>query len=136
MDYEKMTKKELVEALKEKEHLASAVKAKDEEINRLKEAKNQLIEKKDVALKELEERLADKNQTEYIELKTRTDAELKKTKDALAESQTKLYELDKLRIEQLNEVLYAYGDLLKIMQGTVDTHLKLNTLVVKNIGGK
>lgn len=145
MDYKAMKKEELIALLKENEslveagrvlvHLPKAVEAKDKEINALKEAKNQLIEKKDVALKELEERLAEKYQTEYLELKTRTDAELKKTKDALAESQNKLYELDKMRIEQLNEVLYAYGDLLKIMQGTVDTHFKLNTLVVEKIGG-
>ncbi len=126
-----------INALKEAKdkEINSLKEAKDKEINVLKEAKNQLIEKKDVALKELEERLAEKYQTEYLEIKTRTDAELKKIKDALAESQNKLYELDKMRIEQLNEVLYAYGDLLKIMQGTVDTHLKLNTLVVEKIGG-
>ena len=119
---------------KDKE-INSLKEAKDKEINSLKEAKNQLIEKKDAALKELEERLAEKYQTEYLELKTRTDAELKKTKDALAESQKKNYDLDALRIKQLEEVLYAYGDFLKLTQAAVDSHMKLNEYIVNGLQG-
>jgi len=145
MKYSNMKKEELIALLKENEslveagktliHLPKAIEAKDKEINVLKEAKNQLIEKKDVALKELEERLAEKYQKEYLELKTRTDAELKKTKDALAESQKKNYDLDALRITQLEEVLYAYGDFLKLTQASVDSHMKLNEYIVNRLQG-
>ena len=133
----KEAKDKEINALKEaKDKEINALKeAKDKEINALKEAKDQLIEKKDVALKELEKRLAEKYETEYLELKTRTDAELKKTKDALAESQKKNYDLDALRIKQLEEVLYAYGDFLKLTQAAVDSHMKLNEYIVNGLQG-
>ena len=79
--------------------------------------------------------MAEKYETEYLELKTRTDAELKKTKDALAESQKKNYDLDALRIKQLEEVLYAYGDFLKLTQAAVDSHMKLNEYIVNGLQG-
>lgn len=146
MDYSKMKKDELIEVIKELEplanagkelvHLPKAVDVKDKEIEELREAKDKLIEKFDKQSKDLEKELTDKFNKEHAEYKDKTDAELKKKTDAIVELQKRYEELDKLRIEQLEEVLYAYGDLLKITQGTVDTHMKLNTLIVNKLGGK
>ncbi len=146
MDYKTMKKDELLEVIKKLEplskagkelvHLPKAIEEKEKEILGLREAKDKLIEKFDKQINDLKNELTDKFNKELAEYKKNTDAELKKKTDTIVELQKRYEELDKLRIEQLEEVLYAYGDLLKIMQGTVDTHMKLNTLVVNKLGGK
>lgn len=56
MDYDKLTKAELIEKLNEKKHLASAVEAKDKEIirinNELQKARSELNQKASMISKE------------------------------------------------------------------------------------
>lgn len=163
MDYKLMKKDELLEVIKELEplaekgkefiHLPKAIESKDKEINRLQDRLNELKTEKDKEIESLnhkkdrliddfdskfkakEKELQEKYNKETLDYKTKLDEELKKTKDALAESQKKNYDLDALRIKQLEEVLYAYGDFLKLTQAAVDSHMKLNEYIVNGLQG-
>ena len=124
MNYESMKKDELIKIIEDQKHLASAIEEKDKEISGLKQKMTEIFEKEKTNLQNAQE-----------QIKKTLEEELKKTKDALADNQNKMYELDRLRIEQLNEIIYIYGDLLKTLQGVTDTHIKLNTLIVKKLSG-
>lgn len=61
MKYDKMTKDELIEKLKEQKHLASAVEAKDIEMSQLKNKKDEEIKKLKESLLDIRKELAQKS---------------------------------------------------------------------------
>jgi len=143
---DKKTKAELLEIVEEQVHLASAVNAKDQEILLLKEemkaiktkAKDEVEAIKTQAQEEHDKLVVNfeqqKNQS-YLELKAQYEGEVKTLKDAAASLNLKLQELQQLRVNDLNKLIMVHGDLLKTLQGVVDTHLNLNDLVVEKLGG-
>ena len=145
MDYTKLKKEELLDVIAELEplaekgkelvHLPKAVEDKDKEIESLKTKLNDIKTRKDNELESLENKLKTEKDVAMIELKRQHEEETKKLKDAIADSQKKLYDNEQMRIKQINELLYAHGDLLKLMQATVDTHMKLNDYIVKDLTG-
>lgn len=60
MKYDKMTKDELIEKLKEQKHLAQAVEAKDIEMSRLKNKKDEEIKKLKESLLDIRKELSKK----------------------------------------------------------------------------
>lgn len=128
MNYEKMTKSELIALVKEQQHLAAAVEAKDAEISKLT---RELTEK----VARVEQKMTAEKDAAYVELTAKHTVEIKKLTDALAVSEKNLDDVDMLRVKQVNGLLYTYGDLLKVLQGITDTHMKLNTHIVKDMNG-
>ena len=128
MNYEKMTKSELIALLKEQQHLAAAVESKDAEISKLT---RELTEK----VARVEQKMTAEKDAAYVELTAKHTVEIKKLTDALAVSEKNLDDVDMLRVKQVNGLLYTYGDLLKVLQGITDTHMKLNTHIVKDMNG-
>lgn len=61
MKYDKMTKDELIEKLKEQKHLAQAVEAKDIEMSQLKNKKDEEIKKLKESLLDIRKELAQKS---------------------------------------------------------------------------
>ena len=124
MNYKSMKREDLINKLEEQKHLSSAVTAKDMEINEhlrtIEDLRRELVGAKE------EGRLA----AEKTWQSTR-----KQLTDDLAVATKRAESIDKLRVEQLNIVLFAHGDLLKTLQGIVDTHMKLNTYIVNSLNG-
>ena len=127
MNYEQMTKSELIALVKE-QHLAAAVEAKDAEISKLT---RELTEK----VARVEQKMTAEKDAAYVELTAKHTVEIKKLTDALVAAQKDLEAIDALRIKQVNGLMYTYGDLLKVLQGLTDTHVKLNSYVVKDLTG-
>lgn len=135
MEYEKMTKIELIAKLEQQRHLASAVEAKDAEISKLK---SQLeINQKDLIAqaKTLNERAITEANRVTVVLTEKHNAELKVLGDSLAAAQLKYDALDALRLEQVSKLSFAHGDLLKSLQSITDSHLKLNNYIIIDISG-
>ncbi len=124
MDHSKLTKVELLNLLDQQLHLAAAVESKDIEISKLQ----QQLSKTELSIKEAKDEV-------IVTLNQQYEKEYKKLADSLAASQKAYNDLDQLRIAQLNEVIYSHGDLLKALQGVVDTHLKLNEYIVNKLSG-
>lgn len=124
MDYSGLKKDELIKLLQEQAHLASAVEAKDQEIAKL--------------LVQLDNAKQSNNGVKdqlILDINKKHEADHKLLSDSLAAWEKKYHDLDALRIQQLSTVLLAHGDLLKTLQGVVDTHLKLNQYIVDELSG-
>jgi len=154
---DKKTKAELLEIVEEQVHLASAVEAKDKEILLLKEeikaiktkAKDEVEAIKTKTQTEVET-IKTKSQTEhddvikrteeekeknYHELKNEYEGQINSLKESLSNLNLKLQQAEERRIIDLNSVLTVHGDLLKSMEALTNTHLNMNKLVVKELGG-
>lgn len=153
MNYANLKKADLLNLVIEQQHLAKAVEVKDQEINQLNDRIKELIETHADNLKKHTEELRNlvNQQTKQLAAKEQEIAgtrdqlvsdlnkkhadERKALTDSVVNWEKKYYELDALRVKQLNTVLFAYGDLLKTEQGVVDTHLKLNQYIVDELSG-
>ena len=110
MDYEKLTKAELIEELEKHKQLPNVIKQKNKEIEELKEKHR----------KELEE--ADKR------AKIRLDEVTNE-----ANINVKQYEnMSKKAFDTINELFIQYGSLLKTLQGVTDSHIFINDAIIKN----
>lgn len=136
MEYEKMTKAELIEKLIEQEHLAKAVEAKDAEISQLKSSKEQAIKK---ALDEAQGKLT-KTIGEQSDEVDRLKAEHAKALEAQAKSyeaqlQAQAKTLNR-RVGELNRFITNFGGLLKLLQGASDLAIDLNGFMVDAVQAK
>lgn len=111
-----MTKTELIEKLKEQEHLASAVDAKDEEIARYR--KNLQAMKESV----------DKMEDESAELK-----QLRNAIKVLEENNKKVIAIAQEKVKAVEIYKTAFVSLLKSMQGTLDNTIELEALLSEKI---
>jgi chromosome segregation ATPase len=138
MDFEKMKKEELLELVKQQQHLVSAVESKDAEIARF--SNDNLVTKK--RLEEAEAKLRDmKHLSEAVQAK---DAEIIKLKDEINKSKASLAEGVKkakdsveeklinrdLEIEDLKKKLSVIPEVDKL-KSAIDTLSKENTVLVK-----
>lgn len=121
----KLTKAELIEKvelleseLKEREHLASAVNAKDDEIAELKAEHREEIRQKEEAINRVYAK-QDKRIDE-IEYKHQKEIEL-------------IYETLQKREKQLNKLVVFFGNTLKGLQGNLDNAIELNSYFVEEV---
>ena len=129
MDYEKLTKAELIEKLNEKKHLAEAVNAKDKEIANLKKEKN---DKDENLLQEIE-KLNNKNK----ELNHQLVGSM--TKEKVEEYVKSVQEENKTIREVANYYIKIHTDFLKQTQQNLEMAIFTEDLVsqkIKNPGGK
>ena len=110
-DYANVPRKELVAKLQEQEHLASAIEAKDAEINSLKQNIEVLADEKLKSIKEGYEKEIENRKKENEGLKL----------------------LLSRRSGELNELLILHGDLLKTLESATNSHLSLNHYIVDKI---
>jgi hypothetical protein len=146
------TKKELIEIIENQKHLAEAVEAKDYELSQ-----------KDVELERAQGRAArvDALEKEIAQLK-KENTVLSKDSDGLAkdlqvEHEKKIKELEdnhkkalekkdadykalleeyQNKMRQFDKWILTHGNLLKALQGTLDTHIDLNDLLIKELQAK
>ena len=146
------TKKELVEIIENQKHLAEAIEAKDYELSQ-----------KDVELERAREKAkkVDDLKKENEQLKN-DNALLSKDSDGLAktlqaEHDRKLKELEdnhkkaiekkdadykvlleeyQNKMKQFDKWILTHGNLLKALQGTLDSHIDLNELLIKELQPK
>jgi hypothetical protein len=129
MDYEKLTKAELIEKLNEQKHLAKAVEAKDKEIANLIKEKNN----KDENLLQEIENLNKKNK----ELNHRLVGSM--TKEKVDEYIKSVQEENKAIREVANYYIKIHTDFLKQTQQNLEMAIFTEDLVsqkIKNLGGK
>ena len=116
MKYKDMTKQELIEKLKEQEHLAAAVDAKDEEIAR--HLKNLQAMKESV----------DKMEDESAELK-----QLKSAIKVLEANNKKVMAIAQEKVKSVELYKTIFVSLLKSIQGTLDNTIELEALLSEKI---
>jgi alpha-glucuronidase len=129
MDYEKLTKAELIEKLNEQKHLAEAVNAKDKEIANLKKEKH---DKDENLLQEIE-KLNNKNK----ELNHQLVGSM--TKEKVEEYVKMVQEENKNIREVANYYIKIHTDFLKQTQQNLEMAIFTEDLVsqkIKNPGGK
>lgn len=128
-DLEKLKKDELIEIVLEQQHLAEAVKAKDLEISKLKEKHELEIDiRVSAKIEAVEKQLADKHK-EIDGIKTQYDSDIRNLVEELERRDTFLKSLG----ASVSDILERYHSLLKIMQGTVDSHIELHGLSTNTI---
>jgi ElaB/YqjD/DUF883 family membrane-anchored ribosome-binding protein len=110
MDYEKLTKAELIEELQKHRQLPSVLKQKNKEIEELKEK-----HKKD--LEEAEKRA-----------KLRSEEVSEQAKMSVQQYEN----MNKKAFQTINELFIQYGALLKTLQGVTDSHIFINDAILKN----
>ena len=110
MDYEKLTKAELIKELEKHKQLPNVIKQKNKEIEETKEKHK----------KDLEE--ADKR------AKIRLEELTFESKQAVHQYE----ELYKKAYETVGTLLAYYGALLKTLQGVTDSHIFINDTILKN----
>ena len=159
MELQKLTKQELIalvdkqaadlaaakEEAKQGRHLATTIEAKDKEINSLKEAnkETQRLVKLPKEIEDLEKQITEltarnsalmSGNVEAIEAATKalTD-QFSASYGELFEANQKLAAENKVRVTQLNEWVTTHGDLLKVLEGLVNTHIGLNTYMITEI---
>lgn len=147
MEYSKLTKDQLIELLEKQnqeienqKHLADAVREKDKEINILKDKNKALVDEKIELQKDQQIKLteamrksdqgAEKRVEErYQEIREQHEKDKKVLADNLSIANKKLLR----RESEITKLANAHGDLLKIMEATVNTHLTLNSYIIKDI---
>jgi len=128
-----MSKEELIKECENNVHLAQAVEAKDKEISDLKaREKSQIEAVKEKLQKEIDTLLLEK-ENEIERRVTEIKTEMKKTEEKDKKDIEVLMKVRDRRIEELNKLLYAHGDLLKTLESTINTHLTLNGYIVQEI---
>jgi hypothetical protein len=133
-----------IATLKEKEmnsiHLSSAIEAKDIEINDLKNRLNTVAELEAAKWKkEIDKYRKDENYS-ITELKKEHESQIEKLNTEFSTKEKHLFslidertDLIKVLIQQRNEFAIQYGNLLKILQGALDTHMFVNDVMNKEI---
>jgi len=121
------------EIIKNQEHLASAVDAKDMEISELKSKhRTEIIELKKQHQNDLSN-LVDKHQKEIENISSSFE---NKNKNAVSESKKYAENVAAMlneRNRQLSEMIMNHGNLLKGLQGFLDTAIVLNEHFVKGV---
>lgn len=112
MDYQKMTKDELIEKLQEQVHLAKAVEVKDNEVLKLT---NQLAQQTATYKKELGELKSKIVDTEHLNKRLET-----------------LDREHQILIELLNSYVFLTRNLMKNIQGGLDNAVELENIISKN----
>lgn len=109
MDYDKMTKAQLIEELTKKKHLASAVESKDNQIANLRNQKLEEKEKYDEALRLIKEELQSKENLlkNYI------------SKEQFQEEVDKVWKDAEEAVEKANLVLKTYNQFLSMMNSAM-----------------
>ena len=127
MNYENLTKKELIAIINDQKHLAEAVDQKDKEINRLTAIKAEEIAKI-------------KNSTEAV--KVSLEYQVQDLKDQLS----KVPDLDKIKEHidnltnennlfrtSLSQYINVFKNLLKSQQGVLDNSIELEAMLYEQI---
>lgn len=116
--------KKLKLSLKENEHLASAVQAKDLEITQLKESHSIEIEKR--VMEQVSR--GDKVLTEQVAKNKSLEEELEATHKEQGVQIANYEKFISSLATEYKETLERYNSLLKILQGTTDSHVELHGL--------
>ena len=116
MEYDKLTKAELIELLQDQQHLAAAVEAKDKEITQLKESDNKKIQ-------ELQQRV-DNILKEY-------EGSIKK--EQLEKLTKQITEERDYAMEIANNYIRTYTDFLKQTQQNLEMAIFTEGLISKKI---
>lgn len=137
MDYTKYTKQELIDMLLEKEHLAAAVEAKDEDIvklnKKLKEADEHLAATQSRVKKEQEDKVLSMEQTiSTLKERLANTPELEKVNEIVKENT--------ILIEAYNKVREVFLNYMKSTQATLENTIELEYLLTEKtknlLGGK
>jgi ElaB/YqjD/DUF883 family membrane-anchored ribosome-binding protein len=110
MDYEKLTKAELIEELEKHRQLPSVIKQKNKEIEDLKE----------------------KHRKELEEAEKRAKLRYEEVSDQAKMSVQQYENMNKKAFQTINELFIQYGALLKTLQGVTDSHIFINDAILKN----
>ena len=119
LELQKKTKAEIIQHFS---HLASAVEAKDKELADLRNSHHVEIQK----LQQDTEQNINARLTSVV-------AQHKQDLSKLQTEQTALLQQNERRVNEINKLLYMYGDLLKTMESVINTHLTLNQYTVTEI---
>jgi hypothetical protein len=109
MDYDKMTKAQLIEKLNEQKHLAQAVQAKDREINQMKNDKNKEQEKNNELIKLLKDELKSKE----VAISSMI------TKKQFQEETNKILDDAQEAVDKANLVLETYGQAMNLINSAL-----------------
>jgi ElaB/YqjD/DUF883 family membrane-anchored ribosome-binding protein len=110
MDYEKLTKAELIAELEKHRQLPNVIKQKNKEIEEIKEKHRKDLEEADKRAKLRHEEVSDQ-----------------------AKMSVHQYEnMNKKAFQTINELFVHYGALLKTLQGLTDSHIFINDTILKN----
>jgi phenylalanyl-tRNA synthetase alpha subunit len=110
MDYEKLTKAELIEELQKHKQLPSVIKQKNKEIQDLKE----------------------KHRKELEEAEKRAKIRLEEVSSQAEVNMEKYKNMNNKVFGTINELFVQYGSLLKTLQGLTDSHIFINDAILKN----
>jgi hypothetical protein len=109
MDYDKMTKAQLIEKLNEQKHLAQAVQAKDREILKMREDRNKEQERNNEIIKSLKEELREQeNRSRSMITKEQFEEETKKVLDDAQEA-----------VDKANLVLDTYSQAMNLINSAL-----------------
>lgn len=146
------TKKELVEIIENQKHLAEAIEAKDYELSQKDvelERAREKVKKFEALQKENEQLLKDnailsKDSDGLAKtLQAEHDRKLKEIEEAHKKALEKkeadykvLLEEYQNKMKKFDKWIMTHGNLLKALQGILDTHLDLNELLIKDLQAK
>lgn len=128
MEYDKMTKAELIQKLKEQKHLAQAIEAKDKEISELKNLKEKIIKDYEMRIVDLKKGRDEASKEHDIRINELKKEILQKEK-ALSLSITpekhkeeieKVWADAKEAVEKANLVLHNYGQALALINSAMN----------------
>lgn len=113
---------ELENELKNYVHMASAVEAKDKEINLL-------VEKHQKNVNDIE----NKYQKEIEKIYSNQDANINKVEDKYKKELEYLRHTLSRRENELNKIIVLYGNLLKGLQGQLDNAIEINDYFLSEV---
>jgi len=146
------TKKELIDIIEKQKHLAEAIEAKDYELSqkdveleraREKVKKFEALQKENDQLKKENGILSKDSDGLAKELTEEHEKKIKELEDAHKKVLEKkdadykvLLEEYQNKMKQFDKWILTHGNLLKALQGTLDSHIDLNELLIKELQSK
>lgn len=120
--YEAMKKDELIDLLLKQAHLAAAVEAKDKEISALENSKEEEIKRR------VDKELGKSNQAYELKVKEISDMKEKHQQEIrnLVTQGEENFKIIESLAKTAQDILDRNHALLKILQGTVDTHVEMH----------